>query len=191
MRHPRMHAVLFAVVMMGSSPAEPAGDRNDASPTTELGRHSVTNALLSAIAAWLSAEFQMPEAGELPRVEFVPAQKLVALRVDGLMQGASSSIGDSYLSLDLVAVYHDARRMIYFQEGWSSRSPADVSVLVHEMVHHLQNVGELKYECTEAREKPAYVAQTRWLSLHGKSLEGEFDLDPMTLLVRTACQTAG
>jgi hypothetical protein len=35
--------------------------------------------------------------------------------------------------------------------------------------------------------RPAYVAQARWLALFGKSLGGEFSIDPMTLLVRTTC----
>ena len=55
------------------------------------------------------------------------------------------------------------------------------------MVHHLQNVGGLKYECPQAREKPAYRAQSQWLGLFGRNLADEFEIDRMTLLVRTSC----
>ncbi|HUG61279.1 MAG TPA: DUF6647 family protein, partial [Methylomirabilota bacterium] len=72
-------------------------------------------------------------------------------------------------------------------EGWTGTSPAEVSVLVHELVHHLQNVGGVAYDCPEAREKPAYQAQARWLELFGGSLEEAFQVDPMTILVRTNC----
>jgi hypothetical protein len=78
-------------------------------------------------------------------------------------------------------------RTIYLPEGWTGRSPSEVSVLVHELVHHLQNVGGLKFECAGERERPAYQAQSRWLELFDKNLAEEFNLDPMTVLVRTNC----
>jgi hypothetical protein len=85
------------------------------------------------------------------------------------------------------ALYDDATRTIYLPAGWTGETPAELSVLVHEMVHHLQNVAGLRYECAAARERPAHVAQDRWLALFGRSLVDEFALDSMTLLVRTAC----
>ncbi len=55
------------------------------------------------------------------------------------------------------------------------------------MVHHLQNVGGLKYECPQAREKLAFVAQERWLRMYGTDLEKEFGIDPFSLLVLSNC----
>ena len=43
------------------------------------------------------------------------------------------------------------------------------------------------HACPAARERPAYGAQADWLEMHGTSLEEAFELDPMTLLVRTRC----
>jgi hypothetical protein len=71
---------------------------------------------------------------------------------------------------DIVAVYDDAKRTIYLPEGWSGVTPAEQSLLVHEMVHHLQNLGNLKYACSEAREKLAFAAQEQWLRIFGASL---------------------
>jgi hypothetical protein len=88
---------------------------------------------------------------------------------------------------DIVAVYDDAKRTIYLPEGWSGVTPVEQSLLVHEMVHHLQNLGNLKYACSEAREKLAFAAQEQWLRIFGASLASEFDLDPFTLLVRASC----
>jgi hypothetical protein len=65
--------------------------------------------------------------------------------------------------------------------------PAQLSVLVHEVVHHFQNVLKLKYECPQEREKLAYIAQDRWLGLFGHSLSDEFALDPFSLFVKTTC----
>jgi hypothetical protein len=58
---------------------------------------------------------------------------------------------------------------------------------VHELVHHLQNLDKRSYNCPQLREKLAYEAQEKWLGLFGRSLESEFGIDAMTLLVGTAC----
>jgi hypothetical protein len=88
---------------------------------------------------------------------------------------------------DIVALYDDRVRTIYLSSYWDGRAPEDISALVHEMVHHLQNLAGLSYACPAEREKLAYQAQSRFLSLFGQSLESQFGIDPMTLLVRTTC----
>ncbi len=45
----------------------------------------------------------------------------------------------------------------------------------------------LTYECPAAREKLAYDAQEKWLGLFGRSLSQDFDVDPITLELTTAC----
>ena len=87
----------------------------------------------------------------------------------------------------VVAMYNDRTQTIYLPEGWTSGSPADQSILVHEMVHHLQLQAQLKYGCPEEREKLAYEAQGKWLALFGRSLGEEFGLDPFTVLAKTLC----
>ena len=118
--------------------------------------------VLTTIAAWLSLNFMLPPVYVLPRIAFsAPAE--------------------------VEAQYDDATRTIYLPEAWTGDSPAELSVLVHEMVHHVQNVAGLGYACPEEREKLAYAAQRQWLALVGRDLMQEFRLDPMTLLVRTNC----
>lgn len=83
---------------------------------------------------------------------------------------------------------HRWRGIIYLIEGWTGRTPADLSVLVHEMVHHFQYKLGLKHECPQDREKLAYAAQDRWLHLFGHSLESDFELDGFSVIVKThAC----
>jgi hypothetical protein len=118
---------------------------------------------------------------------------LAAMRYGGLIarrHAESTELDPSTtlnLARDLVAVYHDARRTIFLPEGWTGESPAELSVLVHEMVHHLQNVGAVKYECAAAREKPAYLAQNRWLQQFGQNLETTFEVDLFTVVVKSTC----
>ncbi len=152
-------------------------------------------ALLTVIVTWLSVTFGLPEIHEPPQVEFVSEQRMAEVRYERLgadwphkkhpskeEEPVKARIGHG-----VHAIYDDRSRTIYLAEGWTGTTPAEVSVLVHEMVHHLQNLGGLTYDCAGAREKPAYQAQARWLELFGQSLPGAFQLDPMTILVRTNC----
>jgi hypothetical protein len=134
--------------------------------------------LLTAIEAWLAFQFDLPGVERHPRIELADPARMAALRGGGL---EASSHGD------VVAVYSDATQTIYLPEGWTGTSPAELSILVHELVHHVQNVAGLKYACAQEREKLAYEAQERWLGLFGRSLERDFELDGFSLLVKTRC----
>jgi hypothetical protein len=88
---------------------------------------------------------------------------------------------------DTIAIYVDATKTIYLPDDWAGRMPAELSVLVHGLVHHMQNAAGIKYTCAQERERLAYMAQDRWLGLFGESLADDFGLDPFTVLARTLC----
>jgi hypothetical protein len=148
-------------------------------------------ALLTTIEKWLSSQFGFSDIQEHPGIEFVPSTKIVSLRLSSLLSDPSAEVAPndraSSFQYDTVAVYHDPTRTIYLPEGWTGSTAADLSVLVHEVVHHFQNVLGLKYECMQEREKLAYIAQDRWLAQFGHSLESAFHIDAFSLLVKTRC----
>jgi hypothetical protein len=148
-------------------------------------------ALLIEIENWLSSEFDFPDIQEHPRIELVPSGKIVSLRFSSLMSDRGTEIAPndraSSLQYETVAVYQDSTRTIYLPEGWTGSTVPELSVLVHEVVHHFQNVLRLNYECPQEREKLSYVAQDRWLARFGQSLESAFGIDAFSLLVKTRC----
>src|SRR5262245_56214702 len=147
------------------------------------------NALLTAIVLWLSANFDLPAIHDHPHIEFAPPATITALRYKGLSDGQPRSpakAGEAGLR-EVVAIYDDATNTIYLPDGWTGNTPAELSVLVHEMVHHLQNRGKRKFECPREREKLAYEAQERWLNLFGRDLLRDFEIDPFTRLAMTSC----
>ena len=146
-------------------------------PVLERSSSKIDPKLLMGIAAWLSQNFGIPSITELPAIEFLAPEDIGLLRYGGMRQAHA----------DVVAVYGDRERIIYLPAGWTGRNPTELSVLVHEMVHHMQNLGGLKFACAEEREKLAYQAQREWLSLFDRDLFSDFDIDPFTLLVRTQC----
>lgn len=150
--------------------------------------------LLTAIVTWLFIGFGLPADYNHPRIEFVSSAKMAAVQFRGrgaaytrALSSGGSHLGRPASQRNVEALYDDSTRTIYLSEGWTGNTPAEVSVLVHEMVHHLQNRARLKYVCPQAREKLAYAAQNQWLARSGRNLMDAFELDPLTVLLRTKC----
>ena len=57
----------------------------------------------------------------------------------------------------------------------------DDYILLHELVHHLQDESGKQFECLAAREREAYVLQTKFVQQHGA---GEVPNDMYMLLLR-------
>lgn len=134
--------------------------------------------LLEAIELWLVANFALAPAAAPPSLASLDAQLLVEMRY-----GPGSPVAPG----EVVAVYDHAANTIYVTEGWTGRSPADLSVLVHEMVHHLQAASGMRFACPAEREALAYEAQDAWLRLFGMELETALGVDEALILVSTAC----
>ncbi len=132
--------------------------------------------LLDTIALWLSVNFDLPLPQNSPDLISVPPADLVVMRY-GLENTARSG--------DDVAVYD--KGTIFLSQAWKGQSPAELSILVHEMVHHLQASADMRFACPGEREVLAYRAQDAWLDLFGESLESAFGIDKGTILVGTAC----
>jgi hypothetical protein len=129
----RLPGTAFDIVV-GAVAIEPASTRVNAK-------------LLTAIVAWLSSNYDLPPLYDPPVIEFVPPTMMAALRHRDLPsdiwsggQAYPGSIEASRPSSTIVAIYDDVDRTIYLPEGWTGDTPTELSELVHEMVHHLQNL---------------------------------------------------
>jgi hypothetical protein len=192
-------AVRSAEALQLIAPAQPvalaatnhAAIQSGSTSRQDAGRPS--QALLSEIVTWLSTNGDLPAIHDHPRIEFASPRKLAAMRYKNILpeQWNEDSERDPAMQAaqahNVVAVYNDRARTIFLPDAWTGATPAELSVLVHEMVHHLQNLAGLTYECPAAREKPAYLAQDQWLKLHGLDLETGFEIDRFTLVVSSAC----
>ncbi len=153
------------------------------SPRLEM--ESRMEALLTAIVVWLSCNFPLPASVDHPRIKFVSAAEMIApLRQN---QQQRSGIATTEINSEIVSLYSNESKTIYLMDGWTGNTPAELSILVHEMVHHLQNVGQLKFACAQEREELAYKAQESWLRLFGRDLERDFQMDSFTVLVKSKC----
>jgi hypothetical protein len=149
-------------------------------------------ALLIALITWLSTNYDLPANYEFPAVRFATPTEIASVRYGFTPQGDSgTTASNNSMSANhrqsTVSVYEDKAKTIVLPVGWQGRTAAELSILVHEMVHHLQNLSGQTYACPQEREALAYEAQEKWLGLFGQSLSSEFGIDGMTLLVRTKC----
>jgi hypothetical protein len=149
------------------------------------------DSLLQDILAWLPANFDLPTGNSAPAIKFLSKERLATIRYGRVAAGHDRETPPPATSLgqerDVVALYDDKSETVFLPTGWTGATPAEQSVLVHEIVHHLQNVARLKFDCPMAREKLAYLAQDRWLERLGSGLEKEFEMDKFTLLITSAC----
>jgi hypothetical protein len=151
-------------------------------------------ALLTAIVTWISANFELPADYNHPSIKLVPAVQITSLRYKAFTPAQQPELSSLQTETtersnrrEAVAVYDDSTETIFLPDTWKGETPADLSVLVHEMVHHLQNKVHKKYVCAGAREELAYAVQDKWLKLFGRDLLSEFQIDAFTVMVIGAC----
>ena len=141
--------------------------------------------LLIAIVVWLSANFGLPATYDLPRVE-----RMSSIEMTNLLY-QNSGADQRKVKFDqmgkVLSLYSVETKTIYLARKWTGQTPADLSLLVHEMVHHMQNLSPTTFECPQAREKLAYEAQEKWLNMFGHNLENDFGIDRLTIFMNTAC----
>ena len=164
-----------------------AASREHSDP--RAGAVLVAQSLFEEVVSWICENFDLPITQSRPNIRFATKAELTLMRIldrtqwDGFVPNKTESSAERHV----VAVYDTQSQTIYLPENWSGKSAADQSILVHEMVHHLQKLAGMRFECPAAREKVAYLAQDKWLERFGSSLEREFELDMFTVVVSSAC----
>ncbi|MFO1111138.1 MAG: DUF6647 family protein [Bradyrhizobium sp.] len=176
--------------MTPAAAAEPPASGTGAKQSSAEASAAAEN-LVGEISDWLTANFELPATQQRPAIRFLSQTELQDMRyrttLDGSVQAEGEAAGQSRTASGVVALYDHTKRTIFLPEDWTGKGPAEQSALVHEMVHHLQNLAGLRFECPAAREKLAYKAQDRWLGRFGTDLETEFKLDPFSILMASAC----
>lgn len=136
-------------------------------------------ALVLAVAAWTSGQTGLPLPGHMPGIAFTDANGM-ADRVLGTARSAGEHA-------EIVAFYDTGRGVIHLREDWSGGTPAEISVLVHEMVHHLQASSGAVGACPAEVEKTAYDTQEAWLAVFGSDLQSAVGIDPLYRILAALC----
>ena len=148
-------------------------------------------ALLRSAADWISNVFGLPEIQTPPKVRRFSAGTYAFVTSKGVISDRrpdTAVMNYQRTGHEMVAHYDDATKTIYLPDGWNGSTPTEMSILVHAMAHHIQNVsGRKYYDCPEERKALPYEAQERWLGLYDRSLKEDFSIEPATLMLITQC----
>jgi hypothetical protein len=93
--------------------------------------------------------------------------------------------------LGAVALYDRAAETLYLPSGWSSAAIYDRAMLLHELVHHIQESNRVPSRCNAERERQAYDLTRKWLSEQGVADPYSFlNLDELTITILSSCPDA-
>lgn len=114
-----------------------------------------------------------------PRVNFVSPNQLSLMKYNrSLSANGSRRVRALYL-------YGGS---IYLEESWDINSIADQSILLHELVHYMQDMNFISYDCEGDQERLAYYIQEKWLlEEHNLVLYNTIDLSPLAMVAAMMC----
>ena len=113
---------------------------------------------IAATLIWLAGQMGLPPHIEPPTVVYMSQGELRNLSSHSHQLGDRYSVGGMYNARD---------NLIYLPQGFDMENPFSQSVLVHELVHYLQDSRNLRFECAGAIEEQAYRLQGVWLQNQG------------------------
>jgi hypothetical protein len=145
--------VALATVLIALCPTQPQSEvpiRLDT--VAEWGAAQNIHALTAILDDWLDVNSAWARPDISPRVRFVSEWEANS------RQGLSGSFQRGRIR----GLYDAERSEIMLVRPWNPRSAEDVSILLHELVHHRQNA--YHWYCPAAQELPAYRLQEAWLA---------------------------
>lgn len=129
--------------------------------------------LVENLDQWLDAHFSLPRNAGSPDIRWIDRHSAASLAGPQLQAHEN-----------LRGLYDPDSQTIWLVQPWNARDPRDVSVLLHELIHHRQAVAGHWY-CPAAQELPAYRTQQKWLA----GLGLELDVNWIAIVLEAGCTT--
>ncbi len=121
-------------------------------------RHSANvTTLAETLDGWLKDRIAYPRKAP-PRIRIIDSAGAANLRQRSVRMSQRTR-----------GLYDPEAQTIYLVAPWSPRDAGDVSVLLHELVHHRQD-GARHWYCPGAQEPEAYRLQQAWLAERGLAM---------------------
>ena len=141
--------------------------------------------LMFALMAWISAATGLPPAQDLPELVFNTPAELQMLHYPGAVYREGDGVPQA------VALYNLEEGVIHLTDDWEVRDPVDLSVLLHELVHHMQASADIDYDCRGAMEKVAYDAQIDFLASMDLDMFEVMEINRLFYVLLTSCTLDG
>ncbi|WP_306131045.1 DUF6647 family protein, partial [Roseovarius sp. MMSF_3350] len=128
--------------------------------------------LVEHLEVWLDEHTDLPRRADVPEIRLTSQATIARLAPMRAASEASRTRG----------LYDPEVETIWLVRPWTAKNPHDVSVLLHELVHHRQAAHGHWY-CPGAQELPAYRAQEAWLNALGL----EPDVNWVAVVLEAGC----
>lgn len=122
----------------------------------EIASSKISSETVRSYVDWITRQTGWP-AADVPPIRVTSFARLREL--SGLSSDAEW--------IRPAAFYSKSEHLIYLADGWNKNDPVDQSILVHELVHHLQIEDHIQLACWGRYEAQAYEIQIRWLRTQG------------------------
>ncbi len=130
--------------------------------------------ILTALMIWLGANTPFNTNFDVPVVVFLPQEEMNSMYYKDNEHEPNSLHG----------MYDKENDIIYLPDDWDRREAWDMGVLVHEMVHYLQDMNEMKFACSAEMEKMAWPIQQFYLK---KRHNFDWDYDKLWFTMISNC----
>jgi len=132
------------------------------------------------LMVWISSVSGLSLPEDVPEITRVAPEHMASLAHGAGAAGPETESG--YLAL-----YHADSQTVLLRRDWDMRDLRDRSILVHELVHHLQANAGRAYVCKGAMEREAYEIQAAWLEARGADLLEVMNMNGLFLYAVTRC----
>jgi hypothetical protein len=161
---------LFRAAYVGATASALIAATHAMSETSEIAV-----SLAGPMIEWIAAKTDL-RSNEHPNITFVTAEWM------------ASRLGQKSMVATPEALYGSATLTVYLLEEWSPANIRHQSILLHELVHHLQILNGAAVSCPAQYNGLAYELQLEWLREHGISDPFEFlDITPTDVFVQSLC----
>jgi len=176
--HPLKRKAIAGLAVMMLLLVMPIGAQSSGDRLNDKGAVQLEPNVVTGLIAWIVAKTGWV-VQEPPPIRFVPQTQL-----DEMYCSGNSSSND----IHPCALYSNKSHMIYLPEKWNSNDLHDRSALLHELVHHLQALNNVKATCLAAFEPQAFDLQFEWLREQGIQDPYNFlGINRLTILIISQC----
>ncbi len=134
--------------------------------------------ILTALMIWIGANTYFNTNHDVPQVIFLPQEQLNHMYYKDLPHDGNTLHG----------LYDKDTDTIYLPDTWDRRKPWDNGVLLHEILHYLQDMNKMQFNCTKEMERDVWPIQKNYLK---KVHNFDWDYDELWYMVISTCDPTG
>ena len=129
--------------------------------------------IVAALLLWIGANTDYNIQVSHPTIIFMPQSQM-----EKIYYGEHEPIGTLY------GFYNMKEDFIVLQDIWNKNSPWHMSVLLHELIHYVQDQNNIQFQCNAEMERESWPLQQKYLKeIHNF----EWDYDGLWHMMVSTC----